>query len=44
MDILVMVPFKEHHMAQIREAAGPGANVVQKQLERKYLPPLRQTF
>lgn len=33
MDILVMVPFKEHHMAQIREAAGPGANVVQKQFK-----------
>lgn len=30
MDVLVMVPFKEHHMAQIREAAGESANVVQK--------------
>ena len=30
MDVLVMVPFKEHHMEQIREAAGPDANVVQK--------------
>lgn len=33
MDILVMVPFKEHHMQQIREAAGPGANVVQMQFK-----------
>lgn len=30
MDILVMAPFKEHHMEQIRQAAGVQANVVQK--------------
>lgn len=33
MDVLVMVPFKEHHMEQIREAAGPNANVVQMQFK-----------
>ena len=30
MKVLVMVPFKEHHMQQIREAAGPDATVTQK--------------
>lgn len=33
MEILVTAPFKDHHMAQIREAAGDGAHVVQMQLD-----------
>ena len=30
MDVLVLVPFKKEHMARIREAAGPGVNVIQR--------------
>ena len=35
MNVLVTVPFKEHHMARIREAAGPGAEVQQLLFDRK---------
>lgn len=34
MEILVLAPFKEEHMARIREAAGEGAHVVQMAYDR----------
>ena len=37
MEVLVLAPFNEEHMAQIREAAGEGAVVKQMEYDRAKL-------